>query len=102
MSTSKKVVNSFIWRLAERFGAQIVTFVVSVILARILDPEVYGLIALVTVYTSILQVFIDSGLGTALVQKKDADDLDFSSVFFFNILMCVFVLVNVFWGTMDR
>lgn len=98
MSTSKKVVNSFIWRLAERFGAQIVTFVVSVILARILDPEVYGLIALVTVFTSILQVFIDSGLGTALVQKKNADDLDFSSVFFFNILMCVCLYLLMFFG----
>lgn len=86
---ANKVVNSFFWRFAERIGAQGVTFIVSIVLARILDPTVYGQIALVTVFTSILQVFVDSGLGTALVQKKEADDLDFSSVFFFNIAVCL-------------
>lgn len=83
------VLDNFIWRLAERFGAQFVSFVVSIVLARILAPEDYGTIALVTVFTTILQVFVDSGLGTALIQKKDADDLDFSSVFYFNFIVCV-------------
>lgn len=83
-----KIINSFLWRFAERCGAQIVTFTVSIILARILAPEDYGTIALVTVFTNIMQVFVDSGLGTALIQKKEADELDFSSVFYFNILIC--------------
>ena len=48
------------------------TFIVSIVLARILDPKDYGTIALVTVFTTILQVFVDSGLGTALIQKKNA------------------------------
>lgn len=61
---------NFIWRFLERFGAQLVTFIVSIVLARILDPEVYGTIALVTVITTILQVFVDSGLGNALIQKR--------------------------------
>lgn len=87
---SKEIVSkNFIWRLLERCGAQIVTFVVSIILARLLDPSVYGEIALVTVFSSILQVFVDSGLGNALIQKKGADDLDFSSVFYFNLLFCL-------------
>lgn len=73
----------------ERLGAQGVALVVSIILARLLDPEHHGTLALVTVFTTLLQVFIDSGLGTSLVQKKDADDLDFSTVFFFNIGMCL-------------
>ena len=85
---TKTVVNNFFWRFLERCGAQGVTFVVSIILARLLDPSVYGTIALVTVFTSIMQVFVDSGMGTALIQKKDADDLDFSSVFYFNIVAC--------------
>lgn len=93
---NKKILKSFIWRLAERSGAQIVSFVVSVILARILDPENYGTIALVTVFTAILQVFVDSGLGTALVQKKDADDLDFSSVFYFNFIVCIILYCGIF------
>lgn len=76
------IISNFIWRFAERCGAQLVTFIVSIVLARILSPKDYGTIALVTVFTTILQVFVDSGLGTALIQKKDADDIDFSSVFF--------------------
>lgn len=84
------------WRFLERFGAQGVTFVVSIILARLLDPEVYGIVAIVTVFTAILNVFIDSGLGNALIQKKDADDLDFSSVFFFNMFMCVALYLLLF------
>ena len=94
---NKKVTSNLFWRLFERFGAQGVTFVVSIILARILDPTVYGLVALVTMFTTILQVFVDSGFGTALIQKKDADDLDFSSVFYFNITFSVLLYAVMFF-----
>ena len=89
MDRKNNIISNFGWRFAERCGAQIVSFVVSIVLARILAPEDYGTIALVTVFTTILQVFVDSGLGTALIQKKDADDLDFSSVFYFNFIVCI-------------
>lgn len=94
--TKKSVIGNFIWRFAERCGAQLVTFIVSIVLARILAPKDYGTIALVTVFTTILQVFVDSGLGTALIQKKDADDLDFSSVFYFNFIVCIILYVGMF------
>lgn len=61
-----------------------VTFVVSIILARLLLPEYYGTIALIDIFISIMQVFVDSGLSTALIQKN-VDDLDYSSVFYFNV-----------------
>lgn len=93
---NNKIISGFFWRLAERFGAQGVTFIVSLILARLLDPETYGTVALITVFTTILQVFVDSGLGTALVQKKNADDTDFSTVFFFNVAMCAAVYILLF------
>ena len=93
--SKKNVIGNFIWRFAERCGAQLVTFVVSIVLARLLDPTVYGTVALVTVFTTILQVFVDSGLGTALIQKKDADDLDFSSVFFFNFVICIMLYMGI-------
>lgn len=93
---SDRIFKSFFWRFAERSGAQIVSFIVSIVLARILVPEDYGTIALVTVFTAILQVFVDSGLGTALIQKKDADDLDFSSVFYFNFCVCIILYVGMF------
>lgn len=82
------VISGFLWRLMERMGAQVVSFVVSIVLARILDPNAYGTVALITVFTTIMQVFVDSGLGNALIQKKDADDTDFSTVFYVNIVFC--------------
>ena len=91
-----KVFSNFIWRFAERCGAQLVTFIVSIVLARILTPSDYGTIALVTVFITILQVFIDSGLSTALIQKKDADDLDFSSVLYFNFVICIILYLIMF------
>lgn len=93
---NNKVIKNFFWRFAERCGAQIVTFIVSIVLARILAPEDYGQIALITVFTTIMQVFVDSGLGTALIQKKDADDLDFSSVFYFNFVVCLVLYAIMF------
>lgn len=86
---NKTVFSNLIWRFMERMGSQGVSFVVSIILARLLAPEAYGTIALITVFITLLQVFINSGLGTALIQKKDADDLDFSTVFYFNVAMCL-------------
>lgn len=97
MNNSKQnVFSNVIWRFAERCGAQLVSFIVTIVLARILAPEAYGTIALITVFTNILQVFVDSGLGNALIQKKDADDLDFSTVFFANITICLFLYAGVF------
>lgn len=93
---SNNVLKNFIWRFAERCGAQLVTFIVSIVLARILAPEDYGKIALITVFTTILQVFVDSGLGTALIQKKNADELDFSSVFYFNFVVCIILYIGMF------
>ena len=95
--TSQKVFSNFIWRFLERCGAQLVTFIVSVVLARILDPNVYGITALVTVFTSILNVFLDSGFGNALIQKKEADELDFSSVFYFNVVSSIILYVLLFF-----
>lgn len=95
---NKSVISNFIWRFAERSGAQLVTFAVSIVLARLLMPEDYGTVALVTVFTTIMQVFVDSGLGTALIQKKDADDLDFSSVFFFNFAICIVLYLVMFFS----
>lgn len=94
----KSVFSGLIWRFLERCGAQGVAFIVSVILARLLGPDVYGTVALVTVFTTILQVFVDSGLGNALIQKKDADDLDFSTVFYFNVAVCLALYLLLFFA----
>ena len=96
MNNKQSVVNNFLWRFMERCGAQGVTFIVSIVLARRLGPEVYGTVAIVSIFMLVMQVFVDSGMGNALIQKKDADDLDFSSVFWFNIAMCSFLYLIMF------
>ena len=89
-------MTNLLWRLAERFGAKGVELIVSIVLARVLLPEQYGSIALVTVVINILQVFVDGGLGNALIQKKNADQVDFSTVFFFNIAFCAVIYSLLF------
>lgn len=94
-----KVISGLLWKFAERIGAQGVNLIVSIILARILAPEAYGTVALVTIFITISNVFIENGLGTALIQKKDADDLDFSSVFYCNILISSILYIIIFFAS---
>ena len=98
MDNKSKVVTNLIWRFFERCGAQLVSFAVSIVLARILEPSMYGPISKVTVITAILMVFVDSGMANALIQKKDPDDLDFSSVFYFNVCFCLLLYALLFFA----
>lgn len=93
----KQVFSGLVWKFGERIGAQVVSFVVSIILARLLMPSDYGVIALITIFIDIANVFVSSGFGSALVQKKDADNLDFSSVFYFSIAMSWVLYAIVFF-----
>lgn len=79
------VINDLAWKFSESILSQLVSLVVSIIVARILGPEAYGIVALVIVFTTLAQVFVDGGFNSALIQKKNADDLDFSSVFYFSV-----------------
>lgn len=94
-----KTISNMIWRFAERSGAQGVALIVSVVLARFLDPDAYGIVALLTVITNILNVFIDSGMGNALIQKKNVDELDYSTVFVFNMVMCITIYMGLFFAS---
>lgn len=88
------VLSSLFWKLMERGGTQGIQFIVQIVLARLLLPEDYGIIALVVIFTSIAGVFIQSGLNTALIQKKDADETDFSSVFYLSLFIaCLLYLI---------
>lgn len=93
----QKVMSGLIWKFAERISAQLVTFIVSIVLARLLDPSHYGAIAIVNIFIALANVFVVSGFGNSLIQKKDADDTDFSSVFYFNILMSIVMYAIVFF-----
>lgn len=90
------VLSSLIWKFLERGGTQGIQFVVQIVLARLLLPEEYGLIALVTVFITLANVFVQSGFNTALIQKKDADEVDFSSVFYLSLLIAVLLYSTLF------
>lgn len=95
-SLKEKTLSGLLWVFMERIGAQIVSFVVSIVLARLLLPEEYGVISIVLVFINICNVFASCGFSRALIQKKDADDLDFSSVFYFSFAFSVVLYVALF------
>ena len=98
MSLKSSVITSLIWKFLERIGTQGVQFVVAIILARLLAPADFGLIALVTVFVMIANVFVQSGLNTALIQKKNADNLDFSTVFYSSLALATVLYLGLFFG----
>jgi len=93
-----RVLVSTMWRFAEQFGTQIIQFIVQLVLARLLLPSDFGLIAMLTVFISISQVFVDSGLGQAIIQKKEIDNVDLSSVFFLNLMISVLLYLILYFG----
>ncbi|MGO9022559.1 MAG: lipopolysaccharide biosynthesis protein [Syntrophobacteraceae bacterium] len=80
-------LHGLFWSFFERFGQQGIQFVISVVLARLLMPEQYGVIAMLAIFLSFAQSFIDSGFSLALIQKQDANHLDECSIFYFNIVL---------------
>lgn len=95
--TKRKVLTSFIWNLLERFSGQILQFILSIFLARILLPEDYGIVALIQIFIQLANVFVIDGFNTSLIQKKDSDDLDFSSVFHFTTGIAIFLYIMMFF-----
>lgn len=98
MSNEKKIITNIIWKFAERILAQSVSLIVSIVLARLLLPSDYGAVAMVMVFIAIANEFVVSGIPTALIQKKDADELDFSSVFYFNVCLSMVIYAVIFAG----
>ena len=86
-----KTLNALLWSAADRIGLQGIQFVVSIILARILLPEEFGLIAMLAIFLAIADAFINSGFGYALIQKKEANHVDECSIFYFNVLVGLLV-----------
>lgn len=95
-NTKANIVSSLLWKLMERSATQGIQFVIQIILARLLLPEEFGAIAIVMVFISLANVFIQSGFNTALIQKKDADEVDFSSVLYLSVGVATILYVIIF------
>ena len=85
----RKTVSGVMWSAIERFSLQGVQFVMQLVMARLLLPSDYGMIAMLTIFLQIAQAFIDSGFTNALIQKKDRTEVDYSTVFYFNIIIAL-------------
>lgn len=92
----EKIIKSLVWKLMERGGVQGIQFIIQIILARLLTPEDYGSIAIIAIFITIANVFVQSGFNTALIQKKDTDELDYSSVFYLSMFVAFIIYIILF------
>lgn len=91
-----KTKKGFIWSAIETFSGQAVQFVIGVILARLLDPSVFGIIGMLTIFLALSDSIIDSGFGNALMQKKDRNQNDYSTVFYINVGISIIIYIIMF------
>ena len=96
--TKNKVLNGLFWKVMENGGSQGIQFIISILLARLLSPEEYGVINLVLIFVTIANVIVQNGFGTALIQKQQADERDYSSVFFVNLVTAAVIYTLLFYG----
>lgn len=87
---------NLIWKFSERLSSQLVSFIVSIIIARILSPSDYGLIAMTMIFINLSYILIDGGFSSALIQKKEADKLDFSTIFWFSIIFATVLYLLIY------
>ncbi|MDY0235312.1 MAG: lipopolysaccharide biosynthesis protein [Gudongella sp.] len=95
--SKREVLSALFWKLMERSATLGIQFIVQIVLARLLLPKDYGSIALVTIFILLANVFVQSGFNTALIQKKDADEADFSSVFFLSLFVAGIIYIILFF-----
>ncbi len=91
-----KILTGFFWKFGERILAISTSFIVTMVLSRLLSPEEYGEVALAMVIINLADIFVTAGLGNSLIQKKDADEIDFSSAFYLNILIALVIYICIF------
>ena len=95
ISDNRKAI---IWSGIEKVGTYVVNFSIQIILARLLCPNDYAVVAMLAIFFSISQAFIDSGFATTLIQRQDCTQIDYSSVFYFNIIIGGIVYLVFFFG----
>ena len=96
-NSKSSVISSLVWKFLERIGTQGVQFIVAIVLARLLLPSDYGAVTMITVFIAISNTFVQSGFSTSLIQKKNSDDLDFSSVFYASLAIATVLYLLLFF-----
>lgn len=96
MSLKDKAVSGIIWTSIEKFGGYFIQLSIGLIIARILDPTDYGIIALTAIYMSVANILLDSGFGNALIQNTNRNNIDFSTAFYFNLVISIILYILIF------
>ena len=96
MSLKKQALAGVKWTFIQQFGVQGIGFIVSIILARLLDPKEFGLIAMITIFIGIGGALLNSGLGSSLIRSKKLDEEDYATVFYFNLVISVFIYFTTY------
>ena len=96
MSLKQKTVSGLLWSFIDSIAGQGITFVVGIILARLLSPKEFGLIGMLAIFIAISQSFIDSGFRQALIRKQNCSQADYSTVFYFNIVVSILFYILLF------
>ena len=92
----KKIAVNLIWKFTERIGVQLTNLIIQMVLARIIIPEAFAAVAIIMVFVNIATIIVQSGLGSALIQKKEVSEEDYSTVFYINILLSVIMIVIMY------
>jgi O-antigen/teichoic acid export membrane protein len=96
MSLKQKTISGLFWSFADSFASQGVQFIVGIVLARILSPREFGLIGMLTIFIAVSQSFVDSGFTNALIRKNNCTQEDYSTIFYFNIVVGVVLYLLLF------
>jgi len=99
MSLKQKTISGILWSSVERFSVQGIQFVFQIIMARLLFPSDFGLVGMLVIFLAISQSFVDSGFSNALIRKQNRTEVDFSTVFYFNIVVGIFFYFLLFFAS---
>ena len=97
-SLKNKTITGLFWSFSDLISKQGINFLIQVILARLLFPKDFGIIGMITVFIAISQSFIDSGFSTALIREKKVSQEDYSTVFYFNLVMASVMYIILFFS----
>ena len=94
-----KAISSIKWSALDRLSSSLIQFAIGIIIARLLLPSDYGLVGMITVFIAFSQSLIDGGFSAALIQKKNPENKDFTTIFYFNVLMGVLLYLLLFFAS---
>lgn len=95
-SLGQKTITGMLWSSVQRFGTILISFMSNIILARLLTPDDYGCIGMLMIFLALASTFIDGGLGSALIQKKEPTEEDYSTIFYWNLIISIILYIFLY------